>query len=198
MNMVLKQYGNDDRIAACPYCSGTPELVQVPGEDYILRCSKCHASTREARMGHLEAIDDWNAGDIVDDHYSITMDTRIDDYLAKGIKDVLLSEHSPWEKFPQTASGFLFSEAVIVTPEIILGLNNAGSFIEYDDYSWFNPELYDTSLAKEDEQIRFVKSEWVDDRLYSIEFLCGSRWVVISANAAEQCMQVSTNERRTQ
>ena len=198
MNVVLKKYGNDDRIAACPYCGGTPELVQVSGEDYILRCSKCHASTSVARMGHLEAIDDWNAGSVVDDHFSITMDTRIDDYLAKGIKDVLLSKYSTWEKFSQTESGFLFYEAVIVTPEIILVLENAGPYIEYDDRSSFNPKSYNISLAKENEQIRFVKSEWVDDRLSSIEFLCGNRRVVITAEADKQYMIALTTERREQ
>ena len=181
---VVEKYSQEDGQSPCPFCGGTPEWVEVPGEDFILRCSDCHASTKIAQMDYLEAIKDWNSGDIEDDHFSVAMDTRIDDYLANGIVEV---RFSPFDflstKYSQAEPGQLFDEAVIVTPDTMLLLDQCGSFLEYDTYGGFNPEVFNTPITCTKEPITFVRSEWDEDKLRSIVFHCGNRQIVVAADA---------------
>ena len=194
MRFVAEKLRLEDGFQPCPYCGGVPELLQIEGEDFIMRCSKCHASTREARMGHEEAMADWNDGDIADDHYSITMDEKIDLYLSKKITGIWLTEYSPWDPFPVNGKERLFSDAIIITEEKTLLIEDAHGLLEYEEIREIDPFENDPDavrmipLANPEEQIQFIQSKWNNDCLLSIAFQCGGRQVVICADAAKQCM----------
>ncbi len=174
----------------CPFCGGKPEWVTVPGEDFIMRCSQCHASTRRARMEPETAAADWNRGEINDDHFSITSDTKIDDYLIPGIKKVLFSGY--WfDEFPAIGNGFLCSEAVIVTDDRILFVDPCRNRLLYDELGGYSPEEYCKPITDIAESIRFKRSSWNGKDLTAIEFQCGETTVVISADEENQCMAVT-------
>ena len=174
----------------CPFCGSDPEWVEVPGEDFIMRCSSCHASTAKARMGPEQAAADWNAGNIADDHFTITEDTPIEDYLSKGIKKVFFSEYSNRDRYPSTKNGFLCSNMVIATEETTLWVNPDGSSLTYEEISRYNPGHYNKSLGNEGEPIRFVRSEWRNGFVISLICQCGDKEYVIRADEDEQCRSV--------
>ena len=184
---VLYHFRDAGRVSPCPYCNGIPDLLMIEGEDFILRCRDCHAATRLARMDQEEAVADWNAGDILDDHYSITMDRRIDEYLGAGIQAVWATEYDQFWPFPEIRDGFLFSEAVIVTNACVLWLTHTKEVLEYEEIGIGSYESC-RPIAKQGEPIRFLKSKWSGDKLLSLDFLCGKEHIILSANVAEQCM----------
>ena len=47
----------------CPECGGEGEILLDFGEDYLVRCRRCHRATM-ARMFVQYAIADWNAGKV--------------------------------------------------------------------------------------------------------------------------------------
>lgn len=179
-------------LSLCPFCSGTAEWVQIPGEDYIMRCSKCHASTTKARWTPEEAAADWNAHDIVDDHYTITADTKIDRFLKPGVQKVLLCEYSSFDEFPQCEEGFLCGEAVIITDEVTLVIEPKGAHLLYDELSEYNPEHYRKNIAPNDSEIKFARSKWRKRNLLSLEFKCGDSRITIASKADYRCMIVRT------
>ena len=132
IRFVAEKYRNIDGFQPCPFCGGSPELLQIEGEDFIMRCSDCHASTQKARMGHEEAIADWNAGEIIDDHYAITMDRKIDEYLRKGVKGLWMSEYSIWEPFPVVDNDHLFSWLYVFAEDIVLLVDNSHEILQYE------------------------------------------------------------------
>ncbi len=170
----------------CPFCGGKPEWVVVPGEDYVMRCSQCHAATKKARMKPEEEARDWNRGEIVDDHFSITSDKRIDEYLHE-IKEVRLSGYLPNE-FPPVKGGFLCSEAVIESDGIILFIDPVEDWLHYDEINWYSPTAYNMSIADAHKKIEFISSSWDGKYLTALRFQCGDTMVTLSADEEEQCM----------
>ena len=65
---IKKILGVSIDLQPCPFCENPPEWVIVPGDDYIMRCSSCHASTKVARWTPEEAAADWNSNEIENDH----------------------------------------------------------------------------------------------------------------------------------
>lgn len=47
----------------CPHCSGQGEILLDFVRDYVVRCSECKMSTY-ANMNLINAIDDWNNGEV--------------------------------------------------------------------------------------------------------------------------------------
>ena len=178
----------------CPFCGSDPEWVVVPGEDFIMRCSSCHASTAKAQMSPERAAADWNAGNIADDHFTIPDDTPIDDYLSKGIKKVFFSEYSIWDKYPDIENGFLCSEMVIVTEEMILCVDPHESILLYDEISGYNPDYYHKPPENEDEPIHFVRSELRNGFIRSLVLRCGEKEYVIRADKENECMAVTNRK----
>ena len=175
----------------CPFCGNLPEWVLVPGDDYIVRCSVCHASTKKARWTPEEAAADWNIQEIENDHFAITEDIKIDEYLLPGIKKILFSEYSNVEDFPCVENGFLCSSAVIVAENITLAIETEGNHLLYDEISGYGYDYYSRPIADTGTEIQFVKSMWRNNRLRSLTFLCGNKTVTISTSAKEDCMVVS-------
>ncbi|MBQ7647415.1 MAG: hypothetical protein IJS94_09110 [Clostridia bacterium] len=54
-------------------CGGCGELLLDFVYDYVVRCSKCNKSTR-ASMNSIDAIEDWNAGELQCDLSNITIE----------------------------------------------------------------------------------------------------------------------------
>ena len=181
-------------LCPCPFCGGTPEWVVIPGEDYIMRCSKCHASTPKARQVPEEAAADWNAHDIFDVNFTITSDTKIDRYFQYGVKKVLFSNSSDYECFPTMESGFLCRSAVIVTDKIILGIEPEKSHLLYDELSGYSSSYYKNSIVPEETEIKFFRSKWRKRNLLSLEFNCGDTQIVIASEAKKGCMIVYKNK----
>ena len=191
MSRVIKKIpGETYDFRPCPFCGGFPEWVTVPGEDFIMRCSVCHASTQKAYWTPQHAVRAWNAGRIENDHFTITEDTRIEDFLSCKIEKILFSEYSNIELFPEEEGGFLCSGAVIVTDKMILLLEPEKSLLLYEEIIGYG-EIYHTKPFFENKgEIRFVKAEWQEDRLLSLVFACADKTVTISACAEKDCMLV--------
>lgn len=177
------------KLLPCPFCSGEPEWVVVPGDDYIIRCSDCHASTKKARMTPEDAANKWNAGRIEDTHYSIIEDRKIDEYLTNGVKNVLFSGYI-FDEFPPIAGGFLCSNAVILTDKMILHLDPNGDYLLYDELGRYSETSYIRPIAPDGTKIQFRNSIYCDDLLTSLSFLCGDKTVTLTASADEECMIV--------
>lgn len=174
----------------CPFCGGMPEWVEVPGEDYIMRCSDCHASTPKARMTVEGAAADWNAQNIANDNYTITMDRKIDDYLQSGIKNVFFDEYSPWEDYPSCENGFLCSAAVIVTDKMIIRVDPEWHFMVYDELCRYEQGGVGKAIAEENEEVHFEKSQWEQGNLVTLRFRCENKVVIVSADERSECMAV--------
>ena len=173
----------------CPFCGGTPEWVLVPGDDFIMRCSRCHASTRKAEMEPEAAAQDWNRGEICDDHFSILSDKMIDEYLH-SIKKVLFSGYW-YDEFPSFDEGFLCSDAVIETDDMILEIGIVGEHLVYDTLGGYSSDMYCRSIADTNVEISFKSSSWCGCFLTSITFQCGDTTAVVSADKENQCMVVT-------
>jgi len=174
----------------CPFCENLPEWVVVPGEDFIMRCSSCHASTKVARWTPEEAATDWNSNEIEDDHFTITEDTKIDEYLKQGIKQVLFSEYSNIELFPIADGGFLCSSAVIITSNIIIGIEPQKTHLLYDELCGYGKSYYIKPMTEEGNEIIFKESKWIKDSLLSVSFCSEGKTITISACAEYECMIV--------
>ncbi|MBQ8502732.1 MAG: Lar family restriction alleviation protein [Clostridia bacterium] len=188
---IKKIRGVNVEFNPCPFCGGRPEWVDVPGSDYIMRCSSCHASTKVARWTPKEAATDWNNHEIVDDNFNITEDEKIDVYLADGIKKVLFSEYSNIEPFPTTEGGFLCSAMVILTDKILLHIEPEGAHLLYDEICSYGHNYYIKPIAEANTKIQFIKSQWRKESLRSLVFICGNKTITISANAKHQCLIVN-------
>ena len=184
----------------CPFCGNSPEWVLEPGDEFVMRCSSCHASTRMAHWNPEEAAAEWNANEIDDDHFDITEDVKIDEYLKHGIKDVLFSEDSDigsfMEPFPMTDDGFLCRSAVIVKDDMMIEIQSGLTFqsgkrcLRYkDDCSYLNT-YYTRSIAEEGKGICFKESKWKEDNLFSVSFWCEGKTITISASAEYNCLIV--------
>ena len=187
---IKKIRGVSIELQPCPFCENLPEWVVVPGEDFIMRCSACHASTKIARWTPEEAAIDWNSGEIEDDCFTITEDTKIDEYLKQGIKKVLFSEYSNIDSFPIMDDGFLCSSAVIVTDKTTIHIEPEKSHLLYDEISGYGRNYYIKPITEDCNKIFFEKSKWRKDNLLSISFNCNSRIMTISSYAKYDCLIV--------
>lgn len=185
-------------LCPCPFCGGTAEWVEVPGEDFVMRCSKCHASTPEAQQTPEAAAADWNAYNVFDGNFTITSDTKIDRYLECGVKKVLFSDSSGYEEFPTVENGFLCRSAVIVTDKIILRIEPEKAHLLYDELSGYGSDYYKNSVAPDGTEIKFFRSKWRKRNLLSIEFNCGDTQISIASEAKEGRMIVCKKKRREQ
>ncbi|MBE6576272.1 MAG: hypothetical protein E7654_08385 [Ruminococcaceae bacterium] len=189
-HVIKKMCGINIEFRPCPFCGNRPEWVEVDGNDFIMRCSSCHASTKAARWTPEEAAADWNATEIEDDHYTITEDTKIDEYLEHGIKKVLFSEYSNRYSFPALDDGFLCSEAVIITNKMKLCIEPENTYLLYDEISEYGYDYYIRPMAHESAEITFAESKWENERLISLSFCCDGRTITISASAEYEGMIV--------
>lgn len=57
----------------CPHCGSDGEILLDFVQDYVVRCKKCHRSTY-AGMNIIEAITDWNNGNLPCDLSDITIE----------------------------------------------------------------------------------------------------------------------------
>jgi len=181
-------------LCPCPFCGGSAEWVVVPGEDYVMRCSGCRASTQKARWTPEEAAADWNAHAIVNDNFTITADTKIDEYLGSGIQKVFFSEYLNIDQYPLFEDGFLCSEAVIITEKTMLVIEPAETLLLYDEIGDYGHDCYKRPIAPEGTDIRFFRSKWRKKNLLSLEFQCGQKLIKIAANAEYDCMIVHENQ----
>ncbi len=159
-----------------------------------MRCSLCHASTPKAHMAPEQAAADWNTGNVVDDHFTIPEDTPIDDFLLKGIQKVFFSEYSNFDKNPDIENGFLCSEMIIVTEDMILFVDPHESILLYDEITGYNPSVFQKPLGSESGPIRFVRSEWRDGSLRSLVLRCGEIEYVVRADQEYECMAVTNRK----
>ena len=187
---IKKIRGVSIDLQPCPFCENPPEWVIVPGHDYIMRCSSCHASTKVARWTPEEAAADWNSNEIENDHFTITEDTKIDDYLKQGIKKVLFSEYSIIEPFPVTDGGFLCSSAVIVADKTKIHIEPEKTHLLYDEIIGYGHDYYTRPIAEKSNKISFVKSKWRKDNLLSVSFCCDGKTTTISSCAKYDCLIV--------
>ena len=187
---IKKIRGVSIDLQPCPFCENPPEWVIVPGHDYIMRCSSCHASTKVARWTPEEAAADWNSNEIENDHFTITEDTKIDDYLKQGIKKVLFSEYSIIEPFPVTDGGFLCSSAVIVADKTKIHIEPEKTHLLYDEIIGYGHDYYIKPITEDCNKISFVKSKWRKDNLLSVSFCCDGKTTTISSCAKYDCLIV--------
>jgi hypothetical protein len=187
---IKKIRGVSIDLQPCPFCENPPEWVIVPGDDYIMRCSACHASTKVARWTPEEAAADWNSNKIENDHFTITEDTKIDDYLKQGIKNVLFSEYSIIEPFPVPGGGFLCSSAVIVADKTTIHIEPEKTHLLYDEICGYGHDYYIKPITEEGNKISFVKSKWRKDNLLSVSFCCDGKTTTISSCAKYDCLIV--------
>ena len=187
---IKKIRGVSIDLQPCPFCENPPEWVIVPGHDYIMRCSSCHASTKVARWTPEEAAADWNSNEIENDHFTITEDTKIDDYLKQGIKKVLFSEYSIIEPFPVTDGGFLCSSAVIVADKTTIHIEPEKTHLLYDEICGYGHDYYIKPITEDCNKISFVKSKWRKDNLLSVSFCCDGKTTTISSCAKYDCLIV--------
>ena len=190
-HIIKKIRGVSIEFRPCPFCQSSPELVVVPGDDFIMRCSSCHASTKMARWTPEEAATDWNLNEIEDDHFTITEDTKIDEYLKHGIKKVLFSEYSNIEPFPICNGGFLCSSAVIITEKLIIHIEPEKTHLLYDEVCGYGHDYYTKPIAEEGKQVHFKKSKWRKDSLLSVSFCCEDKVITISPSVEYDCLIVS-------
>lgn len=189
-HVIKKIQGETYAFRPCPFCGGFPEWVVIPGEDFIMRCTVCHASTQKAYWTPAHAVRAWNAGRIEDDHYAVTEDTRIEDLLSCKIEKILFSEYSNIEAFPEEEGGFLCSEAVIVTDKMLLLLEPEKAHLLYDELSGYGTTYFTKPISEDKGEIRLVEAEWQKDRILSLVFACADKTVTISACAEKDCMLV--------
>lgn len=156
-----------------------------------MRCISCHASTRQARMRPSEAKDDWNAGEIVDDNFSIATDIKIDEYLSSNIKEILFEEYTQDTPFPKTEDGFLCSGIDSITDSVSLCLENDFEYLHY------NADLVDFGgigvyhpVAECGCRITFLESVYESGRLLSIALRCGDNIITVAADKDEECLSV--------
>ena len=187
---IKKIRGVSIELQPCPFCGKQPEWVIVPGEDFIMRCSACYASTKIARWTPEEAAIDWNSGEIEDDCFTITEDTKIDEYLKQGIKKVLFSEYSIIESFPVTGGGFLCSSAVIVADKTTIRIEPEKTHLLYDEICGYGHDYYIKPITEDCNKISFVKSKWRKDNLLSVSFCCDGKTTTISSCAKYDCLIV--------
>lgn len=191
MSHVIKKIrGVSIELQPCPFCGNQPEWVEVPGDDFVMRCSSCHASTKKARWTPEEAAIDWNSKEIEDDHFTITEDTKIDEYLKSGINKVLFSEYSNVELFPSIDGGFLCSSAVIITDKMLIRIEPEKAHLLYDEICGYGHNYYTKPMTGESVEISFTKSKWRKDRLLAVSFCSEDRTITISAYAKYNCMIV--------
>ena len=189
MGHVLKKIGGITMpLSACPFCGNAPEWVEVVGEDYIMRCSVCHASTGKARMTPEEAAADWQAGKIKNKPFSIIEDVKIDEYLTNGIKNILFSCYL-FDQFPQFDGGFLCSNAVILA-EKTLRIDVEEECLFYDEVTAYGQEVYTRPITEKEEPICLEKSDWHNDLLRSLTFRCGDKRVRIAPCPEYDCLAV--------
>jgi len=181
----------------CPFCGSKPEWIRVPGDDYIMRCSNCHASTTRARMNPDEAAADWNDRRIEDNNYTVISDIKIDEYLKTGIKKIIFTEYSIFDSFPETDDGFLCSEAFIITDKINLCIETYGDELCYDVIHGHS-EIGARILSAKDADIIFRESRWQGDTLRSLAFVFGGKQFTVAASAEEECMTVKVEPRSTE
>lgn len=181
--------GVEIELRPCPYCGGAAEWVEISGEDFVMRCSACHASTCKAQMTPKDAAADWNAGNIVDDNFTVTMDTKIDEYLRDNIQQVLFGEYSDIGEYPQFEAGFLCGEAVIVTDKIMLSVEPEASHLLYEEITGCG-QRYKASITTAGNEIKFVKSRWRKRSLLSLEFRCGGASVTVAPNKKNGCIYI--------
>lgn len=189
-NVLKKAKMMDIFFSPCPFCSGLPEWVVVAGGDFVVRCSNCRASTPKARLTPEEAAADWNKQNINDDHFTITSDRKIDEYISGVVKKVLFSEYSCFESFPEIKHGFLCSSAVIITENIMLSIEPEDDYLKYDELGGYGCDAYTKPIFNTDSEILFYKSIWHNELLRTIQFRCGNGVISISANAKMECLMV--------
>ncbi len=187
---IKKIRGVSIDLQPCPFCENPPEWVIVPGDDYIMRCSSCHASTKVARWTPEEAAADWNSNEIEKDHFTITEDTKIDEYLRQGIKKVLFSEYSNIDSFPIVDDGFLCSSAVIVSDKTTIHIEPEKTHLLYDEICGYGHDYYIKPITEDCNKISFVKSKWRKDNLLSVSFCCDGKTTTISSCAKYDCLIV--------
>ena len=191
---IKKIPGINIEFRPCPFCGNSPEWVLEQGNEFIMRCSSCHASTRVAYWTPEEAAAEWNANEIDDDHFDIMEDVKIDEYLKHGIKDVLFSEDSdigPFtELFPMTDDGFLCRSAVIVKDDMMIEIQSGHGCLRYQDSYSYSNAYYTRTIAEKGKEICFKESNWREDDLLSVSFGCEGKTITISASAEYNCLIV--------
>lgn len=186
---ILRNRTVDMEIKPCPFCGGKAEFVVIPGDDIIMCCSSCHASTEKYFWALEHAVKAWNKRRIVDDHFSVTEDIKIEDFLVKGIKKVLFSKYD-WNGTPDGGNYLLCSGAVIVTNEEILLIGEEGEYLTYEEIINYGYDYYVDMLGEDYKEFEFVKSRYKDNRLISIELKAGEKKVIISSCYDENCIIV--------
>ena len=172
----------DIHLDPCPFCGGIPEWVTDPGDDLVVRCSQCHASTPQARMTSEEAAKDWNSKNVFDDHYSITEDIHIDKYFEYGIQKILFIGDF-LQGFLETDHGFRCDDLYIFTDNVILSVESEFETLHYDEVMAFDENecaCEIKTIGTDGEEIQFVHSIWQDNILLSLKFVCGNRQFTIS------------------
>ena len=132
-------------------------------------------------MTKEEAEDDWNATEIVDDHYSIPQDTKLDEFLKHEIRQVYLEPCSIFDPFPEVEGGFCCEAVFVETSQMILYIAPCEACLMYDEIGGYGEckEMY-RSIREENQNIYFDECKWNNGKLLSVLFLCGKKKIIIS------------------
>ena len=197
MRYAFREYEDwAGELCPCPFCGAAPEWVETAGNDFVMRCTACHASTKSISPGPEEAAQAWNAGEVEADNYDIAMDKPMEEYLAGGVTNVFLEE---WfdEGFPQTKEGILCGDCVVTTPEgRAFAVEAAGEELLYDEVFEYTPDGSEKPLAREGERLRFLKSEGEGANLTALVFEQGEH--VLTLRAAKEQSGLFVKESRAQ
>lgn len=85
--------GNFDSLLpqkSCPKCHGKAEFICTFGDDYLVRCSKCHLCIQQAQMCPESAVEEWNLEHFSPTPHHIAADIKIEDHLSQSIKGISL------------------------------------------------------------------------------------------------------------
>ena len=185
--MYLVEFKTKKRLRPCPFCGGAPEMMEIQGSDWLMRCSECHASAEKAGYGWDDAIKYWNSGKINDDHYPVQEDTPISDYLNEQIRGIRLRDIEGNQASPGCRC--LCERAVVITEKGFLFVEANGNALRYDftDYTELqkNHDLdivqeYQPLLSDGKEPICLVRSSYQNKLLRLLVIRCGEEeWSVL-------------------
>ncbi|MBQ5755276.1 MAG: Lar family restriction alleviation protein [Oscillospiraceae bacterium] len=195
MGYAFREYEDwAGELCPCPFCGAAPEWVETAGNDFVMRCTACHASTKSISPGPEEAALAWNAGEVEADSYGIAMDKPLEEYLAGGVANVFLEE---WfdEGFPQSEKGFLCGDCVVAAQNgRTFAVEAAGEELLYDEVFEYTPDGSEKPLAREGERLRFLRSEGEGMKLTALVFEQGERIFALRAAGGQNGLLVEERQ----
>ena len=164
-------------------CGGDPETVMVIGDDFAVRCDKCHISTR-AFMTPEEAAMHWNRGDVS----MPPLDLITDDLVGNLSGKVLYMDisHEDLEQYNRQSCEcytvmIVYEDRIIEAEHTENGENGA---ISVNTIGLYNQEMYDLRInAPADGNFELLKILYAEDgTVDGLKYRYGDRYLFVFAS----------------